>query len=147
MKKIIIPLLLALILSGCATPKDTLSLNGVYIGKKTTEKMQNLVMDASFTYEYENVGFDIDGSECVESMEFHCIYNAKSEVICGLSDIKLIYHGQRLKTTADIIACFGQNYIPVEGEKYESFTFEDDQLTIEISLLNGEFNGIKAENK
>lgn len=147
MKKYIILLITILLLSGCSVPDDTLCINGMYMGKKTTEKMQNLVMDASFLYEYENVGFDVDQNDCVEFMCFSCTYNAKSEVTCGLSDIELIYHGKRLETTEDVIDCFGQNYVPAQDERYEFFTFEDDELNIEISLINGEFNGIKVEKK
>lgn len=101
-------------------------------------------MDASYTYSYNDVGFDVDGNDCVKYMEFYCIYNAESEVTLGLSDINLTYCGEQFKTTEDVIACFGQDYVRDEDEKYESFTFKDDEMTVTVSLLEGEFNGIEV---
>ncbi len=144
MKKYIILLITLLLLTGCGAPKDTLSINGMYLGKKAPADRDHLVMDASFTYMDKEVGYDVDGEDRIESMEFYTIRDAKGDMICDLSDIKFMYHGKQLVTTEDIIACFGENYIPAEGEKYDSFTFEDDELIVTIDLINGEVSNIKV---
>lgn len=147
MKKYIILLALTLLLTGCGAPKDTLSINGMYLGKKASTDRSVLVMDASFAYMDKEVGYSVDSEDRIDAMEFHKTEDASGEIICGLSDIKLMYHGERLETTEDIIACFGENYVPVEGEKYETFTFEDDKLLIEVTLVDKEFSGIEVTPK
>lgn len=144
MKKYIILLITLLLLTGCGAPKDTLSINGMYLGKKASTDRDYLVMDASFGYMKNDVGYSVDGEDRIDYMAFYTTRNVKDEILCGLSDIKLVYHGERLETTEDVIACFGENYVPAEGEKYESFTFEDDELIIQIELIYGEFYNIEV---
>lgn len=142
MKKYIILLITLLLLTGCGAPKDTLSINGMYLGKKAPADRDHLVMDASFTYMDKDVGYDVDGDDRIEYMAFYTLRDSNSEMICDLSDVEFMYHGQRLVTTEDFIACFGANYVPAEGEKYDSFTFEDDELSVTIELIHGEVSNI-----
>lgn len=144
MKKYIILLISLLLLTGCGAPKDTLSINGMYIGKKAPADRDHLVMDATFTYMDKEVGYDVDSEGCIEYMAFYTQRNAKGEPICDLSDIKFMYHGKQLITTQDFIDCFGENYIPTEGEKYDSFVFEDDELIVTIELIDGEVRNIEV---
>lgn len=144
MKKYFILLLSLILLTGCGAPKDTLSINGMYIGKKAPADRDHLVMDASFTYMDKDVGYDVDSEGRIEYMAFYTLRDAKGEMICDLSDIKFMYHGKQLVTTQDFIDCFGENYIPAEGEKYDSFTFEDDELMVTIELIRGEVSNIEV---
>ena len=142
MKKYIILLITLLLLTGCGAPKDTLSINGMYIGKKAPADRDHLVMDATFTYMDKDVGYDVDSEGRIESMEFYTLRDAKGNMICDLSDIKFMYHDKQLVTTQDFIDCFGENYVPAEGEKYDSFTFEDEELIVTIDLIHGEVSNI-----
>lgn len=144
MKKCIILLITLLLLTGCGAPEDTLSINGMYLGKKAPADRDHLVMDASFTYMDNEVGYDVDGENRIEYMEYYTLSDPKDNMICDLSDIKVMYHGKQLVTTADFIACFGENYVPAEGEKYDSFTYEDDELIVTIDLYYGEVSNIKV---
>lgn len=144
MRKYIILLITFLLLTGCGAPKDTLSINGMYIGKKAPADRDHLVMDATFTYMDKDVGYDVDGEDRIEYMAFYTLRDSKGEMICDLSDIKFMYHGKQLITTQDFIDCFGENYVPAEGEKYDSFTFEDDELIITIELIHGEVSNIEV---
>ncbi len=76
MKKYIILLITLLLLTGCGAPKDTLSINGMYLGKKASTDREN--------------------------------------------------------------------YVTAEDKKYESFTFEDDELIVQIELRYGEFYNIEV---
>lgn len=144
MKKYIILLITLLLLTGCGAPEDTLSINGMYLGKKAPADRDHLVMDASFTYMDKDVGYDVDSEDRIEYMAFYTLRDAKGEMICDLSDIEFLYHGQRLITTDDFISCFGENYVPAEGEKYDSFTFEDDELIVTVELIHGEVSNIEV---
>lgn len=144
MKKYIILLITVLLLSGCGAPKDTLSINGMYLGKKAPADRDHLVMDASFTYMDKDVGYDVDGENRIEYMAFYTMRNAKGEPICDLSDVEFMYHGQRLITTEDVLACFGADYVPAVGERYDSFTFEDDELAVTVELCEGEVINIEV---
>lgn len=144
MKKYIILLITILLLTGCSAPKDTLSINGMYLGKKAPADRDHLVMDASFTYMDKDVGYDVDGEDRIEYMAFYTMRDANGAMICDLSDVDFMYHGERLETTEDILACFGENYVPAEGEKYDSFTFEDDELIVTIQLREGEVINIEV---
>lgn len=93
MKKYMILLALCCLLTGCGAPKDTLSINGMYICKKAPADREHL------------------------------------------------------DTTEKVIATLGENYTPADGEKYESFEFEDDKLFIEVTLRNGEFSSIDVTPK
>lgn len=142
MKKYIILLITLLLLTGCGAPKDTLSINGMYLGKKAPADRDHLVMDASFTYMDKDVGYDVDSEDRIVYMAFYTLRDPKDNMICDLSDIKFMYHGKQLITTQDFIDCFGANYIPAEGEKYDSFTFEDDELIVTVELIHGEVSNI-----
>ncbi len=50
MKKYIILLIVIFFLSGCGASKDTLSINGMYLGKKVPTDQEHLVMDGDCTY-------------------------------------------------------------------------------------------------
>ena len=145
MKKYIFLLLTLMLLTGCGAPKDTLSINGMYIGKKAPADRDHLVMDASFTYMDKEVGYDVDSENRIDYMEFYTSTMADDET--GLDDIKLYYHGEHLDTTEKVIATLGKNYTPADGEKYESFEFEDDKLCVEVTLRNGEFTNINVTPK
>ena len=145
MRKYIIFLITLLLLTGCGAPKDTLSINGMYIGKKAKTDREHLVMDASFTYMNKEVGYDVDSDNRINHMEFHASTMGDDEV--GPDDIHLNYHGEHLDTTEKVIATLGENYTPSDGETYESFAFEDDKLFIEVTLVNGEFSGIDVTPK
>ena len=129
MKKYFILLIVLLLLSGCGATNDTLTIDGMYLGKKVPTDRDHLVMD---------------GDDRVEYMVVHRTENSDGEELCGLSNMNLYYHGEHLDTTEKVIACFGENYVPDNEQSYETFTFEDDELIVEISLHNGEFNGIKV---
>ncbi len=144
MRKYIILLITLMLLTGCGAPKDTLSINGMYIGKKAPADRDHLVMDATFTYMDKDVGYDVDSEDRIEYMAFYTLRDAKDNMICDLSDIKVMYHGKQLVTTQDFIDCFGENYVPDETEKYNSFTFEDDELTVTIELIHGEVSNIEV---
>ena len=145
MKKYIILLIIILILCGCGAAKDTLSINGMYIWKKVPTDREHLVMDGDSKYMKDYVGYDADSDDRVEYMMFHRIENSAGEELYGLSNINLFYRGEHLDTTEKVIACFGENYVPDKEESYEAFTFEDDELIVEISLHNGEFIGITVK--
>ena len=147
MKKYIVLLAVILLLSGCSGTKDTLSINGMYLGKKVSTDREHLVMDGDCEYMEDYVGYDADGDDRVECMVFHRVEDSLGEELYGLSNINLFYHGEHLDTTEKVIACFGENYVPDKEEAYETFTFEDDELVVEISLHNGEFSGIVVESK
>ena len=145
MKKCMILLIVILLLSGCGAAKDTLSINGMYLGKKVPTDREHLIMDGDSKYMEDYVGYNADSDDRVEYMVFHRIENSEGEELYGLSNINLFYHGEHLDTTEKVIACFGENYVPDKEEAYEAFTFEDDELIVEISLYNGEFNGITVK--
>ncbi len=147
MKKTILLLFAILLLTGCGAPEDTLSINGMYLGKKAPADRDHLVMDASFTYMDNEVGYDVDADDRIEYMEFYTLSNPDDGMVCNLSDIKVLYHGERLVTTADFIACFGENYVPATDEKYDSFTFEDDELIVTIDLIHNEVSNIEVRPK
>ena len=147
MKKFILLLFIILLLTGCGAPKDTLSINGMYIGKKVSADRSVLVMDASFTYMDNEVGYDVDADERIEYMEFYTMRDTDCGMICDLSDIKFMYHGERLVTTEDFIACFGENYVHIPHKKYNSFTFEDDELIVTIELYHNEVSNIEVRPK
>jgi len=142
MKKYFILLIMLLLLSGCGATNDTLTIDGMYLGKKVPTDRDHLVMDGDCTYMDGYVGYDVDGDDRVEYMVVHRTENSDGEELCGLSNMNLYYHGEHLDTTEKVIACFGENYVPDNEQSYETFTFEDDELIVEISLHNGEFNGI-----
>ncbi len=143
MKKYIILFVVMLFLSGCGAQKDDiLSINGIYLGKKVSIDREHLVMDGDCSYMEDYVGYNVDSNEKVEYIVFHRTENTAGEELCGLSDINLFYHGEHLDTTEKVIACFGKDYVPIGDEPYETFNFEDGELIVEISLYNGEFNGI-----
>ena len=145
MKKYIFLLLTLMLLTGCGAPKDTLSINGMYIGKKAKTDRAALVMDASFRYMDKEVGYDVDSDNRIEYMVFYTSTMSDNEI--GLDDINLYYHGEHLDTTEKVIATLGKNYTPADGEEYESFEFEDDKLCVEVTLKNGEFTNIKVTPK
>ncbi len=149
MKKLFIMFICYFLLIGCAAPRDVVSINNMYIGKKVAHltNRDHLVMDAPFTYEDDYVGFNPDEDKCIKYMQFYCLSSTNPDNNVDLSDIKLIYNGQQLETTEDVIECFGQNYIPSENEKYESFVYETDTESVYISLVDGEFNGIEVTKK
>lgn len=147
MKKYIILLIGILLLSGCGVSNDTLSINGMYLGKKVPADREHLVMDGDCTYMEDYVGYNVDSDDRVECMVFYRTENSSGEELYGLSNINLFYHGEHLDTTEKVIACFGENYVPDKEKSYETFTFEDDELIAEISLHNGEFIGIVVESK
>ena len=143
MKKCILLFVAMLLLVGCGAPKDdVLSINGIYLGKKVPADQDHMIMDDNCSYMENNVGYNVDSNDRVEYMVFYRVENTAGEELYGLSNIKLFYHGEHLNTTEKVIACFGKDYVPVKDEPYETFTFEDDELIVEISLYNGEFNGI-----
>ena len=147
MKKYIILLIVILLLSGCSTSKNTLSINGMYLGKKVPTDREHLVMDGDCTYMKDYVGYNVDNDDRLECMIFHRTEDSSGEELYGLSNINLFYHGEHLDTTEKVIACFGDNYVPDKEESYETFTFEDDELIVEIRLHNGEFSGIMVQSK
>lgn len=147
MKKYIILLIVILLLSGCGASKDTLSINGMYLGKKVPTDREHLVMDGDCTYMEDYVGYNVDSDDRVEYMVFHRTENSSGEELYGLSNINLFYRGEHLDTTEKVIACFGENYVPDKEESYEAFTFEDDEIIVEISLHNGEFIGIIVKSR
>ena len=148
MKKYIILFVVLLFLSGCGVSKDdVLSINGIYLGKKASTDREHLVMDGNCDYMEDGVGYDVDGNGRVEYMEFYKTENTEGEELYGLSNINLFYHGEHLDTTEKVIACFGKDYVPMEDTSHESFTFEDDELIVEISLYKDEFNGIVVKSK
>lgn len=147
MKKCSILLIVILLLSGCGSSKNTLSINGMYLGKKVSTDREHLVMDGDCTYMEDYVGYNVDSDDRVECMVFHRTENSSGEELYGLSNINLYYRGEHLDTTEKVIACFGENYVPDKEESYETFTFEDDELIVEISLHNGEFIGIIVKSK
>ena len=104
-------------------------------------------MDGDCTYMEGYVGYDVDGDDRVEYMVVHRTENSDGEELCGLSNMNLYYHGEHLDTTEKVVACFGENYVPDKEQSYETFTFEDDELIVEISLHNGEFNGITVRER
>ena len=147
-KKYIILWLAILLLSGCGVSQDdVLSINGIYLGKKVSTDRKYLVMDSNCDYMQEYVGYNVDGNGRVEYMVFNRTENTAGEELYGLSNINLFYHGQHLDTTEKVLACFGKDYVSGEDSPYEIFTFEDDELNVEISLYNGEFNGIVVKSK
>lgn len=147
MKECIVLLIVILLLSGCVSSKDTLSINGMYLGKKVSADREHLVMDGDCTYMENYVGYNVDSDDRVEYMVFHRTENSSGEELYGLSNINLFYRGEHLNTTEKVIACFGENYVPDKEEAYETFTFEDDELIVEISLYNGEFIGIIVKSR
>ena len=124
MKKYIILLIVVLLLSGCGASKDTLSINGMYLGKKVPADREHLVMDGDCTYMKDHVSYNVDSDNRVEYMMFRRSENSSGEELYGLSNINLFYHGEHLDTTEKLIACFGEKYVPDKTESYEAFTFE-----------------------
>ena len=147
MKKHIILFIVILLLSGCGASKDTLSINGIYLGKKVPTDREHLVMDGDCKYMEDHVGYNVDSDDRAEYMVFHRVEDSSGEELYGLSNINLFYRGEHLDTTEKVIACFGVNYVPDKEEAYETFTFEDDEVIVEISLRNGEFTGMIVKQR
>ena len=79
MKKYFILLIMLLLLSGCGATNDTLTIDGIYLGKKVPTDRDHLVMDGDCTY--------MDGDDRVEYMVVHRTKNSDGEELCGLSNL------------------------------------------------------------
>lgn len=128
--------------------KDTISLNGITFGEKATKKMlNNVVCDAPFSKEYNNVGFNVDENDIINYMYLSSKesyqMNGKIEKY-ELKDMQIVFNNRRLNTEEDLINTFNENYNPTIDENIE---YESNDFILKISLKDGKFTNIIVKNK
>jgi len=149
-KTIIISLLLVLIfiitLVLILLPKEkenkiaNISINGIKINDKATKKMKNLVMDASFQYEYNNVGFSVDKEDKITEIIFH--RTQSGDEIYSIKEADVLYKKEKLTTKDDFDKYLGRGET-TKDDYFTYITYKEDNLKLRLSIKDGELYNIE----
>ncbi len=149
---IIIILLITIII--LIIPKDktsnnmisNISINGIRIGKKANKRMKNLVMDASFKFEYKNVGFDVDDNDYITEIHFYRTQEGIDGPIYDIKKANILYKGNKLTTIKDFENILGKGKTS-KDLFFKIIEYKEDNLTLRLYIENNEIYNIEIEKK
>ena len=122
---------------------SNISINGIKLGDTANKKMKQLVEDASFTYEYNNVGFDVDKNDKITLLYFLRYEN--TDEVYDITKAKVYYNKTRLTTVKDFDKILGEGKITKENNGYKTKVYTEDNLSLELFIKDDNIINIKIE--
>lgn len=124
-----------------------ISINNVRINQKAKEKMKNLVMDADFLYEYNNVGFSVDDDGYINKIVF---YTSESKGRSyGINEAKVKYKNKRLTTVEDFNSVLGdgKEEFSENSSSYKYIKYNEDNYELILTIFNEKIINISILKK
>lgn len=128
------------------TKLNKISFNGIKIGDKIDKKMKNLVMDASFKYEYKNICIDTDKNEEINYLAFFTCTDAKGNKTHSIEEINIEYNNSKLKTISDFKKVLGsEEELEKDDDNKYYIKYYDNDLKLSLLIINDEIYNIVLE--
>lgn len=122
---------------------SNISINGIKLGDTATKKMKQLVEDASFTYEYKNVGFSVDKNDKITLLYFLRYEN--TDEVYDITKAKVYYKKTRLTTVKDFDKILGEGKITEKENGYKTKVYTEDNVSLELFIKDDNIINIKIE--
>ena len=119
-----------------------ISLNGLFLGDEPEpEARQNIIVDANYSYSWNNVSFALDTNGKINRLGFFTVTDG-----ANFSDISLRYRGYPLSTIADFATYFGPTRITNFGH-YRYLTYADTRYGVDITMMDGQLYNVELYKK
>lgn len=131
---------------------SNLSFNGIKIGDKIEEKMKNLVLDAPYKYEYENICIDTyTQNDNIGYLAFFTSSDAEGNKSTSIENVNIRYNNNKLETISDFKENLGngtesEKETRESGEHY-SIEYYDNDLELSVSIINNEIYNVILKEK
>jgi hypothetical protein len=122
------------------------SINGLRIDDKITNKMKNVVMDADFMYEYDDVGFSVDKNDLITTMRL--ITYTSVDKNYSIEDAEVIYNNVKLTKIEDFERFFGKGEEKIDkyDSSYKKIIYLEGNYKLEVPIHNDKVNGVSISN-
>lgn len=122
--------------------------NGIKIGDPIQEEMKNLVLDAQYLYEYENICISVDVNDNINYLGFFTTTNARGEKTKSINDIDIKYNNNKLETITDFKENIGNGTETEKNDEGDYYiNYYDDELELSIFVKNNEIYNIILQEK
>ena len=119
---------------------NSISFNGIKIGDKIKDKMKNLVLDAEFKYEYDNIFIDVDKNNFIDYLAFHTSEDLYGNKTKSLSNISIKSNNTELKDLSDFKSLLGDT--KQNNSNYYTIKYYDNDLELKLLIKNNEITNI-----
>ena len=113
-----------------------ISLNGMYLGDRVSDKMKEYFIMDNFKYshEYNNILFSYDSEDKIDCLGFYSSWGVSGNIEFGIDDIVVKYKGHVMNDLDDFERYFGEGKITSINNKYTGISFFEDDLELYLQF-------------